>query len=81
MRRAEEVLLDMRLFTVDDAAYQRFVDRLDAPPAANAGLHALLHSKAPWGHSPVKSCAHLNGWPARTACLRSSPQACPEQLP
>lgn len=49
VQAAEAVLLDKRLFTVDDATYQRFVDRLDAPPAANPRLHALLHSKAPWG--------------------------------
>jgi uncharacterized protein (DUF1778 family) len=48
VQAAEAVLLDKRLFTVDDATYQRFVDRLDAPPAANPRLHALLHSKAPW---------------------------------
>ena len=49
VQAAEAVLLDKRLFTVDDATYQRFVDRLDAPPAANPRLHAMLHSKAPWG--------------------------------
>ena len=49
VQAAEAVLLDKRLFTVDDATYQRFVDRLDAPPAANPRLHALLHSKTPWG--------------------------------
>lgn len=48
VQAAEEILLDKRLFTVDDATYQRFVDRLDAPPGANPRLHALLHSKAPW---------------------------------
>ncbi len=49
VQAAEEILLDKRLFTVDDATYQRFVDRLDAPPTANPRLHALLHSKTPWG--------------------------------
>ena len=48
VQAAGAVLLDKRLFTVDDATYQRFVDRLDAPPAANPRLHALLHRKAPW---------------------------------
>ncbi len=48
VQAAEAVLLDKRLFTVDDETYQRFVDRLDAPPAANPKLRALLHSKAPW---------------------------------
>lgn len=49
VQAAEAVLLDKRLFTVDDATYQRFVDRLDAPATANARLHALLHNKVPWG--------------------------------
>ena len=48
VQAAEAVLLDKRLFTVDNTTYQRFVDRLDAPPAANSRLHALLHSEAPW---------------------------------
>ena len=49
VQAAEAVLLDKRLFTVDGATYQQFIDRLDAPPAANPRLYALLHSKAPWG--------------------------------
>ena len=48
VQAAEAVMLDKRLFTVDDAVYQRFIDRLDAPPAGNPKLHALLHHKAPW---------------------------------
>lgn len=48
VQAAEAILLDKRLFTVDDTTYQRFVDRLDASPAANPKLHALLHSKVPW---------------------------------
>ena len=47
VRAAEDVLLDKRLFAVDDETYRRFIERLDAPPAANSKLHALLHSKAP----------------------------------
>lgn len=48
VRAAEDVLLGKRLFAVDDATYQRFIERLDAPPAANPKLHTLLHSKVPW---------------------------------
>jgi uncharacterized protein (DUF1778 family) len=48
VQAAEAVLLDKRLFAVDDETYQRFVDRLDAPPPANPRLRALLHRKAPW---------------------------------
>lgn len=45
---AQELAYAGQRLTVDDATYQRFVDRLDAPPAANPRLHALLHRKAPW---------------------------------
>ena len=48
LQAAEAVLLDKRLFTVDDETYRRFVERLDEPPAANPRLRALLHRKAPW---------------------------------
>ena len=33
---------------LDDKAYKSFVAELDRPPAANARLRRLLHSKAPW---------------------------------
>ncbi len=45
---AESVLLDKRLFAVDDETYDRFMVRLDAPPAPNPKLRALLRDKAPW---------------------------------
>ena len=48
VQAAEVILLDKRLFTVDDKTYRRFVERLDEPPAANLRLRALLHRKAPW---------------------------------
>lgn len=48
MRAAEDVLLDKRLFSVDEDTYRHFVERLDAPSVPNPKLHALLHSKAPW---------------------------------
>lgn len=48
MQAAETVLLDKRLFAVDDETYGRFVARLDAPPAANPRLRALLRRVAPW---------------------------------
>lgn len=44
----QAVPLDKRHFAVEDETYQRFIDRLDAPPASNPKLRALLHSKAPW---------------------------------
>ena len=48
VQKAEMVLLDKCLFSVDDDTYDQFMTRLDAPPAANPKLHALLNSKAPW---------------------------------
>lgn len=47
-REATEVLLDQRLFMLDEKAYKRFSDALDAPPAENKRLKRLLMSKAPW---------------------------------
>jgi uncharacterized protein (DUF1778 family) len=47
-REAESVLLDQRYFNLDEEAFQRFIDLLDAPPADNPGLTRLLKKKAPW---------------------------------
>lgn len=48
VRAAESVLLDKRLFTVDEATFDRFMARLDAPPQPNPALRKLLGTKAPW---------------------------------
>jgi uncharacterized protein (DUF1778 family) len=45
---AEQVLLDQRLFMVDDEKYQSLLDLLDAPTEMNQGLHALFSRQAPW---------------------------------
>ena len=47
-REAETVLLDRRLFLLDELAYRKFVDLLDAPPRRNEKLRQLLATKAPW---------------------------------
>ena len=47
-RAADAVLLDRRLFLLDEKAYKRFTAALDKPPAANPKLRRLLASKAPW---------------------------------
>ncbi len=47
-RQATEVLLDQRLFLLDEKAYKRFTDALDAPPAENKRLKRLMTSKAAW---------------------------------
>ena len=46
--RAQAVLLDQVHFALDADRFQAFVDLLDAPPAANAGLERLLAVKTPW---------------------------------
>jgi uncharacterized protein (DUF1778 family) len=47
-REATEVLLDQRLFMVDEKSYKRFTDALDAPPTENKHLKRLMMLKAPW---------------------------------
>lgn len=47
-READTVLLDRRLFRLDEKAYRRFAAALDKPPADNPKLRRLLVSKAPW---------------------------------
>jgi uncharacterized protein (DUF1778 family) len=47
-REATAVLLDQRLFLVDDKAFKRFNDALDKAPADNPRLRRLLATKAPW---------------------------------
>lgn len=47
-REAERVLLDRRMFLLDEEAYREFVARLDAPPQRNDKLRRLLTTKAPW---------------------------------
>jgi uncharacterized protein (DUF1778 family) len=46
--RAEDVLLDQRLFFLDEKQYQDFLDLLDAPPKPPDELRRLLTTKAPW---------------------------------
>lgn len=47
-REAEMVLLDRRFFALDDAAYRRFTQALNRPPADNTRLRKLLRTPAPW---------------------------------
>ncbi len=46
--RARSVLLDQVFFRIDVAAFQRFNQLLDEPPAANSGLDRLMAVVAPW---------------------------------
>jgi uncharacterized protein (DUF1778 family) len=45
---AENILLDQRLFLVDDDTFNTFQAQLDAPVADNEKLHYLLNQKSPW---------------------------------
>lgn len=45
---AEATILDRTVFTMDPAAYAKFVARLDAPPRPNARLRRTLKTPAPW---------------------------------
>jgi uncharacterized protein (DUF1778 family) len=46
--RAEEVLLDRAMFTVDPEVYAEFLARLDAPAQSNERLTRTMTTKAPW---------------------------------
>jgi uncharacterized protein (DUF1778 family) len=46
--RAEDVLLDQRLFSLDEKQYQDFLNLLDEPPRPTEELRKLLTTKAPW---------------------------------
>jgi uncharacterized protein (DUF1778 family) len=45
---AEQVLLDQRLFLVDDSQAQALLDLLDRPEQDNAGVRELFSRRAPW---------------------------------
>jgi uncharacterized protein (DUF1778 family) len=47
-KEAENILLDQRLFMVDDETYAKFEALLEAPVGENSGLKSLLKSKSPW---------------------------------
>jgi uncharacterized protein (DUF1778 family) len=47
-RRAVDVMLDQRLFALDDDAWAAFNRVLDKPPPPNARLNALMARKPPW---------------------------------
>jgi uncharacterized protein (DUF1778 family) len=46
--RAEETILDQRVFFLDPEAHERFLALLDAPTRPSEKLRALLTRKAPW---------------------------------
>ena len=47
-REATSVLLDPRLFLLDEKHFKRFTDALDKSPSDNPRLRRLLSTRAPW---------------------------------
>lgn len=47
-QKAQEILLDQTFFVLDEAQYQEFCDRLEAPPAPNPKLKKLFDRPTPW---------------------------------
>lgn len=48
VQRAEEVIVDQALISVEAERYQKFLDALDAPPVSNPRLQRVLKYKTPW---------------------------------
>lgn len=48
LHAAHETLADRRTFVLDDRRWEEFVAALDAPPADNPRLRALLARKPAW---------------------------------
>jgi hypothetical protein len=46
--RAEETILEQRLFAHDDDAYKQFIAILDAPAKPDKALRATMKRKPPW---------------------------------
>ena len=47
-REATSVLLDQRLFMLDEKAFKQFTAALDRAPSDNPKLRRLLSTKPPW---------------------------------
>jgi uncharacterized protein (DUF1778 family) len=47
-REATSILLDQRLFMLDEKAFKQFMAALDKPPAENPKLRRLLSTRPPW---------------------------------
>jgi uncharacterized protein (DUF1778 family) len=47
-KEAEEVLLDQKVFHLNDQQWQAFHSLLDMPPASHTMLKSFLQKKAPW---------------------------------
>ena len=49
--KAQEVLLDRTVFTLDEERYEKFLAVLDDPAPSNAAIRKILARKAPWEKS------------------------------
>lgn len=47
-QHAIDVLLDQRLFVLNERQHEAFMEALDNPPLPNAALKNLLSSRSPW---------------------------------
>jgi uncharacterized protein (DUF1778 family) len=47
-QKAQETLLDRRLFYLDDTQWEAFNQALDADPSDNEALSRLLNHRSPW---------------------------------
>lgn len=50
--KAQAVLLDQVLFSLDETRFRKFTELLDAPVQANPGLERLLAVQPPWSPAP-----------------------------
>ena len=53
--KAQSVLLDQMFFSLDPKKFQKFTQKLDAPPVHNPGLARLMAVKAPWQTKAAKA--------------------------
>ncbi|HEX3881744.1 MAG TPA: DUF1778 domain-containing protein [Stellaceae bacterium] len=47
-RRAENVILEQKIFTLDEKKYAEFLEILDNPPEPSDELRRIFSKKAPW---------------------------------
>ncbi|EHT97859.1 hypothetical protein CKS_5441 [Pantoea stewartii subsp. stewartii DC283] len=48
MHEAQNIILDQRVFVLDDARYQAFIEQLEAPVENIEGRHRLMNVKPEW---------------------------------
>ncbi|HEY8596001.1 MAG TPA: DUF1778 domain-containing protein [Devosiaceae bacterium] len=51
-QHAIDVLLDQRLFSLEEKEYEAFIKALDSPPEPPERLRSLFKERAPWEQSP-----------------------------